>query len=132
MAITADPDSVLNHYALGVLLDTTERSAISTSASAAEEEAERCTELDPDFADAYQLLASAYARQGRLKDSLAAVQKAIALSPRDEIYSLNLASLWLKLHQYSDALALLRRLKASHNPEISRKADSFLSTAIEH
>ena len=132
MAITADPDSVLNHYALGVLLDTTERSAISTSASAAEEEAERCTELDPDFADAYQLLASAYARQGRLKDSLAAVQKAIALSPRDEIYSLNLASLWLKLHQYSDALALLRRLKASHNPEISRKADSFLSTAVEH
>lgn len=131
MAVSADPDSVLNHYALGVLLDTTERSAVSTSNSAAEAEALRCTELDPDFADAYQLMASAYARQGRLKDSVTAVEKAIALSPRDEIYSLNLASIRLKLHQYSEALPLLRRLKASHDPEISRKADSFLASAAQ-
>lgn len=131
MAVSADPDSVLNHYALGVLLDMTERSVGSTSSSAAEAEALRCAELDPDFADAYQLMASAYARQGRLKDSVAAEEKAISLSPRNELYSLNLASIRLKLHQYSEALPLLRRLKASPDPEISRKADSFLASAVQ-
>lgn len=131
-AVSLQPDSLLNHYALGVLFDTLARAAQPSSQTSAEHEAERCIQLEPAFADAYQLLASSYARNNRFQDSLAVEKQAIALSPRDETYTLNLANLQLQLHEYTEAVALLQQLKNSHNPEISQKAEYFLTSAADH
>jgi tetratricopeptide (TPR) repeat protein len=132
-AVKEAPGDPRNNLALARLLDLMEASRGTTAdlASSAEQEAAAALALDPDYADAYFLQASALARHGQLEKAGALMRKAVALSPRTDAYKLTMADVDLQLRDYSPANVLLHRLTRSRDPEIARKAESFLSTSAK-
>jgi tetratricopeptide (TPR) repeat protein len=82
---------------------------------------------DPDFAEAYNMLAMARLEGGGAHSALAAIQPAIKLNPRSETYLLNMASIQIAAKQWDAATALLEHLKTSENPQIARTAQKTLN-----
>lgn len=128
-AVQAQPGSALNHHALANLLSAMDSMGAEDAHAgfSMEQEAEAGTALNPHFADAYRLRASALARQGDFEQAAGLMRQAIALSPRMESYALNLADIELKERDYGSALSLLHRLQNSRDPEVVKKAEYFLS-----
>lgn len=85
--------------------------------------------LDPEFADAYSLLAFTYSSQGKNDQALATMLKAVALNPRNEGYAFNLAEMYLMNRKYDTAVAMLEELKKSHDPAIVAQAEQALPQA---
>ncbi len=87
-------------------------------------ELETSIKLDPQFADAYNLLAFAYRLEGKRDEAIRVLRKAVELSPRNEQYEFNLAQLYLEDKKIDEATSLLRVLQGSGDPEMaSRSAD---------
>jgi hypothetical protein len=59
------------------------------------------------------------------------MRKAFILAPRSEIYELALADLEMKKHDWAPAVALLQELKSSHNPDVAKQAEYFLSQEVQ-
>lgn len=89
---------------------------------AMKKEAETAISLAPEFADAYNLLAIANAAEGDLEAAVEAMKKAVRLSPRSDLYLLNLAQYSLMARKWDDAAALFERLKASADPRLAALA----------
>jgi tetratricopeptide (TPR) repeat protein len=85
--------------------------------------------LDPKLADAYSLLAFAQAASGEPEKGLASMKKAVELSPRNEIYQVNLANIYMANRKVDEAIALLRVLASSANPQVSSHANAALAQA---
>ena len=83
---------------------------------------EKCIALDPGFADAYSQLAIAHMRAGEKTDAIAAVKKAIELSPRNEQYRFNLSQMYLTTAEVESATAILRALSTSPDAAMAEKA----------
>ena len=83
----------------------------------------------PEFASAYDLLAVARNAGGGPAAALQAERAAIGLSPRNELYSFHLAQIYVASKKWEAANALLDRLKASSNPQISARARDLLEQA---
>ena len=131
-AVNAGGTDVLNHYALAVtLLSDPSKSANLASAGSIDRELAICAQLDADFADVYRLQALALAEQGLLERATAVMRKAFILAPRSEVYELALADLELKKHDWAPAVALLQELKSSHNPDVAKQAEYFLSQQVQ-
>jgi tetratricopeptide (TPR) repeat protein len=81
---------------------------------------------NPDFAEAYNMLAMARLAGGGTHSAMDAIRPAIQLSPRDEMYLLNLARIDIGVKKWDDATGLLNRLKASANPQIAHAAQKDL------
>ena len=80
---------------------------------------ESAVKLDPEFADAYSLLAFIY-RSGEKKElAIATMLKAVELNPRNESYRFNLAQMYLDSQNFDSATAILGSLKNSSNPQIA-------------
>jgi tetratricopeptide (TPR) repeat protein len=77
---------------------------------------------EPDFAEAYNMLALARLQGGGVHSAIEAIKVAIKLSPRSEQYLLNLAQIDLAGKQWDDATSLLERLKDSSNLQIAQTA----------
>ena len=77
---------------------------------------------EPDFAEAYNMLALARLQGGGVHSAIEAIKVAIQLSPRSEQYLLNLAQIDLAGKQWGDATTLLERLKDSSNLQIAQAA----------
>jgi Flp pilus assembly protein TadD len=92
---------------------------------------EKSVALDPEFADAYSLLAFIYMSQSNFEQALNTMRKAVALNPRNEEYSFNLAQMYLANRNIDPALAVLQQLKNSSNPEVAAKASQSLAQAQE-
>jgi Flp pilus assembly protein TadD len=90
-----------------------------------------CVQLDPDFADVYRMQALALSRSGLFDQATAVIRKASVLAPRSEIYELALADLEIKKHDWAAAVALLQELKSSHNPDVAKQAEYFLSQEVQ-
>jgi tetratricopeptide (TPR) repeat protein len=131
-AVESDPKDVQNHHSLSLLLSAIEESGSSSAAQSysSRSEAEACVQLDPSFADAYRLIAFSFERGGEFDKAENMMRKAVSLSPRSESYELNLANIELTRHEYGTALALLRKLARSSNPEIAARAE-YLSSNIK-
>lgn len=127
-AVNADPAEPLNHYGLALALTPSPNLRAVRSLDG---ELAACVQLSPDFADVYRLQALALSRQGLLDQATTVMRKAFLLAPRSEVYGLELANLELKKHDYSPAIALLQELKSSHNPDVARQAEYFLSQEVE-
>jgi tetratricopeptide (TPR) repeat protein len=92
-----------------------------------QKELERSIALDPNFADAYSLLAFTYHSQGRYEDAQGAMLHAVALNPRNDGYAYNLAQMYLANGNAEAAEPILERLKNSTtNPQIAMMASSSL------
>jgi predicted Zn-dependent protease len=57
---------------------------------------------------------------------MATLKKAVELSPRDEHYQFNLASVYLTNRKVDDAIAILKSLAGSSNPEVAMRANQML------
>jgi tetratricopeptide (TPR) repeat protein len=92
---------------------------------------EKAVTLDPEFADAYNLLAFAYMRQGKQNEAMQTMMKAANLNPRNDGYIFNLAGLCLAMRKFDHAIKLLESLQASSSPEVAAQAGQALAGARE-
>lgn len=97
--------------------------------SAMQKQLEKSIALDPEFADAYSVLAFTYMSQGEDDQARTTMMKAISLNPRNEAYQLNLAQLDLVSEEYDEAIALSQQLVKSADPEIAARAAQTISMA---
>ena len=97
--------------------------------SAMTRELETSISLDPGFADSYALLAFAQSTSGDPAKGVATMRKALAISPRNENYLFNLASLYLTNQQPDQAIAVLQSLQVTDNPELASRVAGALAQA---
>jgi tetratricopeptide (TPR) repeat protein len=98
-----------------------------------QKELESSIALDPNFADAYSVLAFVFQSQGKFDDAQKAMLHAVALNPRNENYQYNLAQIYLANRSVDAATAILQKLKNSTaSPQIAMMAASSLSQVDEY
>lgn len=81
---------------------------------------------DPEFAEAYHLLALARLEGGGANSALASIRQAIPLSPRSQNYLLDLARIYMEGKKWDEATALLEQLKHNSDPQIAQAARKSL------
>jgi Flp pilus assembly protein TadD len=113
------------HY-YNALMMFREKGLVSDMA-AMTEELETSIRLDPSFADSYALLAFTQSTAGNSAEAIVTLRKALAISPRNESYLLNLANLYMANRQPDQAIAVLQSLRASGNPEFASRAAAMLA-----
>lgn len=84
-------------------------------------------EWNPEMAEAYDLLALARNAGGIPAEAMPSERAAIALSPRNESYSLHLAQIYVSSKKWDAAGVLLDRLKSSDDAEIGSQARDLLA-----
>lgn len=84
----------------------------------------------PEFAEAYDLLATAHREGGGPAAAMQAERAAIQLSPRDQWYTLHLAEIYISDKKWSAAKTLLVRLKTEDNPQLAAAARERLDTVL--
>jgi tetratricopeptide (TPR) repeat protein len=116
------------HYYNAMLMN---RAGLASGAKSDEmkKELEAAIALDPKLADAYSLLAWAQAFSGEPEKGLTTMKKAVELSPRNETYQINLANIYLANRKMNEAIALLRGLAGSGNPQVASQANVALAQA---
>jgi len=82
---------------------------------------------NPEFAEAYDMLAVARLQGGGVHSAMDAIRPAIQFSPRNQTYLLNLAQIEMAGKQWEDAVALLSRLRGSSDLQIARAAKKDLA-----
>jgi tetratricopeptide (TPR) repeat protein len=82
----------------------------------------------PEFADAYDLLATAHLKGGLPVAAMQPERAAIQLCPRNQQYVYNMAEIYIADKKWEAAVTLLDRLKASGNPQIAAAARDRLGT----
>jgi len=90
-------------------------------------ELERSIKLDPNFADAYNILAFTCMAQGKSDEALAAMRGAVALNPRNEQYQFNFAHLYLERREFDEATSILRALQTSADPQVAARSSEELA-----
>ena len=130
-AANSDSEDAQIHRALSLVLGALEAAASTgVPPNSSYAEAEICARLQPGYADAYRLMGFSLMRQGDYDQAETMMRKAVSLSPRSEVYKLNLADIELKKQEYAPALALLQELKNSDSPEIAKQAEYFLASNV--
>jgi hypothetical protein len=81
----------------------------------------------PEFADAYDLMASARREGGGPAGAMQAERAAIALSPRNQQYLYHMAQIYVSDKKWAAARALLELLKTSTNPQVAAAAGEQLA-----
>ncbi len=112
------------HYFNAMLMSRREMMRGDSPAKLKEMRAElqKAIELDPNYADAYTLLAYTHSVAGDHEAALENARKAVELSPRNEHLLSNLANYQLRAEKWDEAAATLVKLKDSSNPQIAADA----------
>jgi Flp pilus assembly protein TadD len=117
------------HYYNALMMNRSGGLTNGDSLGKIKKELETAIALDPHLADAYSLLGYAQAVSGEPEKGLTTMRKAVELAPRNESYQFNLANIYLANRKADEAIALLRRLTGSENPELARHAMEGLAEA---
>jgi len=117
------------HYYNALMMNRAGGLMNGAKADEMKKELETAIALDPKLADAYSLLAFAQAVSGEPEKGLTTMKKALELSPRNEMYQVNLANIYMANRKVDEAIALLRGLSASGNPEVANHARAALAQA---
>jgi Tfp pilus assembly protein PilF len=91
---------------------------------------QKAISLDPNYAEAYNLLAFARTRQGDAKAAIDASTKAIQLSPREDRYRMNLAGYLMQLRQYDKAAQVVAALVNSADQVVAAQARNMQETLV--
>ncbi len=81
----------------------------------------------PEFAEAYDLMATARKVGGGTVAAMQAERAAIQLSPRNQEYVYHLAEIYIEAKKWEAARALLEHLKTSSNPQVAAEAREQLT-----
>jgi len=117
------------HYYSALLLTRENGFSVGADLPTMTKELETSISLDPGFADSYALLAFAQSASGDPAKAITTMQKALAISPRNETYLFNMANLYLTNRQPEQAIALLQSLRSSSNREVASHAAAALAQA---
>jgi Flp pilus assembly protein TadD len=117
------------HYYNAMLLARAGGFGRGSDTSAMIPELETSISLDPNFADSYALLAFAQSTAGDPAKALVTMRKAIAISPRNESYYVNLAGIYLANRDTDHAIAILQSLQTSANPQLAPQVNAMLAQA---
>ncbi|MGB9233183.1 MAG: tetratricopeptide repeat protein [Terriglobales bacterium] len=128
-AVERDSKDPRTHYYYAMLLDQ-EGPWDAARLSEIKKELQTSIALDPSLADAYSLLGFTQAISGEPEKGMATLQKALELAPRNEGYKFNLAEVCLVNGKEDDAIAILRNLSGSNDPDVALRASDMLEQAI--
>ena len=81
---------------------------------------------DADFAEAYNMLAMGRVEGGGTNSAVEVIRKAMELSPRNEMYLLNMGLVNMAAKNWDAATTMLEHLRASPDPAIAADAKSYL------
>jgi tetratricopeptide (TPR) repeat protein len=124
-----DPKDPRVHYYNALLMAREGGFGGGADLSAMIRELETSISLDPGFADSYAILAFAQSTSGDPAKALATMQKALAISPRNETYLFNLANLYLINRQPDQAIAVLQSLRGTNSPTLAAEVAGALAQA---
>ncbi|HSA92937.1 MAG TPA: tetratricopeptide repeat protein [Terriglobales bacterium] len=93
---------------------------------------EKSISLNPEFADAHNLLAMVHLWQREPERAIASFKRALELSPRVEHYAVNLAQAYVAARQMDEAKALLQHLQNSNDPTVAQRATDDLARLEIH
>jgi tetratricopeptide (TPR) repeat protein len=82
---------------------------------------------NPEFAEAYNMLAMARLDGGGINSAIAAIREAVRLAPRNQTYVLHLAEIYMAAKKWDDANALLEQLKAGDDASVAHAAVTDLN-----
>ena len=117
------------HYYNAMLMNRAAGRVDGAQSEEIKKELETAIALDPNLADAYSLLAFAQAFSGEPEKGLATMREAMELSPRNELYQINLANIYMANHKVDAAIVMLRALAGSSNSEVANRANEALKQA---
>ena len=123
------------HYFLALLISRKAGMSIANSPedlAIVKKELTTAISLDPNYADAYGLLGTTLSFTDAKEDAVNNLKKAIALSPRNEWYAINLANVYLRAREIDNAVTLLQQLKASSDPQTAMMADQQLQQVEQY
>ena len=115
------------HYYSALLMSRENGFGRGNDMSSMIKELETSISLDPNFADSYALLSFAQSSSGDPARALVTMQKALAISPRNEVYLFNLANLYLANRQPGEAVEVLQSLQGTSNPELAQHVTAMLA-----
>ena len=131
-AVEISDTDPLMHYLIAVWRNRGSREGIQVDSEAPSIslQAQRTLELDPDFAAAYVLLATAQVSTNHADLALQTIRKGMALSPRDESLLLTYASIELSAGKYDEARGLLAYLQSgAEDPTVAKRAGELFVSA---
>ncbi len=91
-----------------------------------EAELKKAIELDPSYAEAFNLLALTQSQRGNLEAAIQSQMKAVELSPRNEFFLMNLSTYEMRAEKWEQARVTLTSLTNSGNPMIAAEAQQGL------
>ncbi|HWR35804.1 MAG TPA: tetratricopeptide repeat protein [Clostridia bacterium] len=129
-AAQLNPNDSRAHYYYAVLLNRGSQTDVRIASKAQQIlfELQRAVDLDQQYADAYHLLAWTSLLLDRPEPALAQMRRAVELSPRNEVYLLNLAQMQMFNNKYDDAKGLLQHLQNSQDSKIATQATEVLTS----
>ena len=130
-AIELKDDSAKMHYLLALYFNQGSNGPIQVDSAVPTIllQTDKAVTLDPEYADAYTLMAHAQVAMNRADLAAKNINKAIALRPRDENLLLTFASVQIANSKFSEAKSLLNFLKASDDKSVAQQATAMLATA---
>jgi tetratricopeptide (TPR) repeat protein len=128
-AATENSKDSRTHYLAAMLLNRESGGSEVESSKAKEMKVhlEKAIALDPEYADAYYLLAFARVSSDDKEGAIEAARRAVELNPRNPDYRMNLAQMYALSQQWDGALTVLRTLSKSSDPEVVARAAQFQS-----
>jgi tetratricopeptide (TPR) repeat protein len=84
------------------------------------------TNLNPEFAEAWNLLAYARMRQDKMEPAIEAASTAVKLNPRNENYQEELGNLYVAARQWDNAQYIYTALKSSQDANVAHNAIEML------
>lgn len=130
-AIELKDDSAKMHYLLALYFNQGSNGPIQVDSAVPTIllQTDKAVTLDPEYADAYTLMAHAQVAMNRADLAAKNINKAIALRPRDESLLLTFASVQIANSKFTEAKSLLNFLKASDDKSVAQQATAMLATA---
>ncbi len=112
------------HYYAALLLN---RASMMTNKgpqdpAAMRKELETAVTLDPQYADAWNLLAYVDTVEGESEKAIEHMKRAVELSPQNELYAANLSLYLMNANQWDEAEPILKRLLHSDNKDLAASA----------
>jgi Flp pilus assembly protein TadD len=126
-AVAQDVKDPQVHYLLAMMMSRKGMSSGNkANVDAIKKELATAIALEPNYADAYNLLGMTLAFAGEKQEAITALNKAIAMSPRNPWYAGNLASAYLQAQDFDHAIPLLQELQKSSQPGVANMATQQL------
>ena len=121
-AVSHDVKDPQVHYLYASMLYRKGMSSNADALATMKKELNTAITLEPGYADAYNLLGMTLSFGGDKDQAVAALNKAMALNPRNAYYAGNLANTYLRAQDFDHAIPLLQQLQNSPEPQIAAMA----------